>query len=437
MKQTFSVIVLTCYLALRITAFPHLEKNTLQDLIKREAGPQGCPFARDAAQQKKKRQLGFDPVAQHVSTTGEHAFVAPNLAAGDKRGPCPGLNALANHGYLPHNGIAPATTIIQAVTEVYGMAIDLAAFLAQYGTAFDGDAVSLTPGYSIGGPSALGGILGGTGILRTPSGLTGSHNNYEADTSSTRGDLYLAGNNDLLQMDPFHQYYDALLDDTPAPEQYSALFRFRQGRFNDSIENNPYFFFPQFAGVLVAPAGYAFPPAMMSNKSAQYPQGYLDKETFKSFFAVSGEPGSFTYQPGYERIPDNFYKRAVGDEYSIPDYLADVLQFARQDPRLLSIGGNTGTPNTFTGISLTDFTHGVYNSATLAQGNNLQCFTFQLIQAEAPGLLTGVYEDVTQALGDLFQEIDGALDGLGCPQLEAVDSSFYGRYPGYGKTGAA
>ncbi|KAL9025225.1 MAG: hypothetical protein Q9196_005913, partial [Gyalolechia fulgens] len=55
----------------------------------------------------------------------------------------------------------------------------------------------------------------------------------------------------------------------------------------------------------------------MSNKSAQYPQGYLDKETFKSFFAVSGEPGSFTYQPGYERIPDNFYKRAVGDEYGI------------------------------------------------------------------------------------------------------------------------
>lgn len=117
MKQTFSVIVLTCYLALQVTAFPHLEKNMLQDLIKREAGPQGCPFARDAAQQKKKRQLGFDPVAQHVSTTGEHAFAAPNLAAGDKRGPCPGLNALANHGYLPHNGIAPATTIVQAVTE--------------------------------------------------------------------------------------------------------------------------------------------------------------------------------------------------------------------------------------------------------------------------------------------------------------------------------
>lgn len=55
--------------------------------------------------------------AQHVSTTGQHAFVPPNSAAGDHRCPCPDLNALANHGYLPHNGIAPAVTVIQAVTQ--------------------------------------------------------------------------------------------------------------------------------------------------------------------------------------------------------------------------------------------------------------------------------------------------------------------------------
>lgn len=62
---------------------------------------------------------------QHISTSGVHKFVPPDFAKGDKRGPCPGLNALgaynhacsgphgnlsswyttANHGYLPHNGI--------------------------------------------------------------------------------------------------------------------------------------------------------------------------------------------------------------------------------------------------------------------------------------------------------------------------------------------
>lgn len=76
----------------------------------------------------------------------------------------------------------------------YGMSLDLGAFLAAYGTVFNGDALSLTPGYSIGGPACiglLGGLLSGTGITRTPSGLSGSHNNYEGDTSATRGDQYV------------------------------------------------------------------------------------------------------------------------------------------------------------------------------------------------------------------------------------------------------
>lgn len=40
--------------------------------------------------------------------TGEHAFQPPNK--GDQRGPCPGLNALANHNYIPHNGIVSVSS---------------------------------------------------------------------------------------------------------------------------------------------------------------------------------------------------------------------------------------------------------------------------------------------------------------------------------------
>lgn len=36
----------------------------------------------------------FNAKAQYVSNTGDHAFVAPDFAAGDVRGPCPGLNAM-------------------------------------------------------------------------------------------------------------------------------------------------------------------------------------------------------------------------------------------------------------------------------------------------------------------------------------------------------
>lgn len=72
------------------------------------------------------------------------------------------------------------------------MSLDLGTFLAVYGTVFDGNPLSLTPGYSIGGPTSLSSnILGNlVGTVGSPQGLSGSHNKYETDTSPTRGDLY-------------------------------------------------------------------------------------------------------------------------------------------------------------------------------------------------------------------------------------------------------
>jgi hypothetical protein len=54
----------------------------------------------------------FDAAAQYVDTTGKHAWKAPGKY--DQRGPCPGLNALANHNYLPHNGIGTIDQFIDA-----------------------------------------------------------------------------------------------------------------------------------------------------------------------------------------------------------------------------------------------------------------------------------------------------------------------------------
>jgi hypothetical protein len=58
-----------------------------------------------------KRAPGFSASQQYVSNTGTHGFQAPG--SGDLRGPCPGLNAMANHGYIPHNGVATITQFIQ------------------------------------------------------------------------------------------------------------------------------------------------------------------------------------------------------------------------------------------------------------------------------------------------------------------------------------
>ena len=69
----------------------HLEKQeATQDEPaneKRQSGPGGLPFTTF-----NENQL--------IDVTGVHAWKAPG--PNDLRGPCPGLNALANHGYFPH-----------------------------------------------------------------------------------------------------------------------------------------------------------------------------------------------------------------------------------------------------------------------------------------------------------------------------------------------
>lgn len=82
-------------------------------------------FERDHPSEKQKRQTGPAGLPfttfnenQLVDVTGQHRWIAPG--PNDIRGPCPGLNALANHGYFPRNGVVPLTVGATATNEVYG-----------------------------------------------------------------------------------------------------------------------------------------------------------------------------------------------------------------------------------------------------------------------------------------------------------------------------
>ena len=112
-------------------------------------------------------------------------------------------------------------------------------------------------------------------------------------------------------------------------------------------------------------------------------------------------------------------------------YLLDVLNFGIQDPRLLSIGGNTGTTNSFVEVDISDLTMGVFNSETLTQGNNFECLVFQLIQAETQSLIASIYANVAEAFQPLAANISSILEGLSCPQLNRVNTNQYNQYPGY------
>lgn len=190
------------------------------------------------------------------------------------------------------------------------MGADLAAFLSIYGAVFDGDLTS----WSIGGPDARVGIP----LLGEPEGISGSHNKYEADVSPTRGDLYEYGNDYKLVVKQFKEEFQEQADETDATSNYDigVLTTFRAKRFQESIDNNPYFLNNFFSGLLVQPAAYTFQYRFMANHSEADPAGRLSKSVLKTWFSITGKYPNFKYTPGHERIPDNWYRRAFGDEYT-------------------------------------------------------------------------------------------------------------------------
>ncbi|KAJ3559844.1 heme-thiolate peroxidase [Leucocoprinus birnbaumii] len=46
----------------------------------------------------------------------QHPYRRPG--PNDMRGPCPGLNTLANHGYIPHSGIATPEQLIDSIWSI-------------------------------------------------------------------------------------------------------------------------------------------------------------------------------------------------------------------------------------------------------------------------------------------------------------------------------
>lgn len=311
---------------------------------------------------------------------------------------------------------------------VFGMGKDLGGFLAIYGSLIDGNLGS----WSIGGPNpALGPTLS---LLGTPQGISGSHNKYESDVSPTRPDLYEYGNDYKVIISQFEQMYALQPDASTANYDLSVLTPFRAARFQQSIEQNPYFFNGPFSGVAVQPAAYTFIYRFMANKSAEAPEGILSQSVLKSFFSITGVPGSFKWTEGHEKIPDNWYKRAISDEYTIPFFLTDLLVAAIEYPQFLNIGGNTGKVNTFTGVDFEDLTGGVFNGATLLEGDNLACFLFQTLQQATPDILKRVLTNVGDAVNTLNTMTNGILAGLTCPQIEKIDVSQFSNYPGYTKS---
>ncbi|EGP83573.1 unnamed protein product [Zymoseptoria tritici ST99CH_3D1] len=357
----------------------------------------------------------FDKEAQYidVSAGSGHEWQPPRK--GDLRGVCPGLNAFANHGFLPRNGYATIQQYIDITEKVVGMGADLSGFLAVLGALLDGDLTAWsmggTPPLGVGGPLAQGG-----------HGLIGSHNKYENDVSPTRPDLYESGNNYITDAAAFQK----LIDVSPGGEvTLDSLTVHRSNRFDRSLNNNPYFFNGPFPGLLVQSAAFTFIYRFMANHSEADPVGTLSYDVIKSWFGIEGENGNYKARQGYERIPENWYRRSLTAPYTIPYFLGDTVVAAGLHPKFLNVGGNLdGKTNNFAGVNINNLTGGVFNGADLLKGNNLGCFAFQTVTQLKGDLLAGVVSGIQNLLGSLIPQ-------LGCPKLNRIDEQQLRRFPGY------
>lgn len=210
--------------------------------------------------------------------------------------------------------------------------------------------------------------------------------------------------------------------------------KFRQ-RFEDvqdeSIQNNPYFFTGAFSTVVVVPAAYNFVINFMSNHTKEEPSGYLDGYNFKTFFGVSGEPGSFEWNKGQERVPENWYRRPSDRPYTAADVFADVGLGYAAYPNTLKFGGNVGKPNSFVGLNVANLTGGVFSAEDLFEGNNLACFSYSILQQAIPDFLNKALNKLGPVT-DLIDKYFGPLvGGLSCPQLGKFDVGVFDQFPGY------
>ncbi|KAH6905634.1 Chloroperoxidase [Coprinopsis sp. MPI-PUGE-AT-0042] len=244
-----------------------------------------------------------------------HPFIKPGPL--DIRGPCPGLNTLANHGYLPRSGIASPQQIVEAVMEGFNMENGLAIFVTYAAFIVDGNPI--TNLMSIGGKTIR------TGIDPPKPAIVGglnTHAVFEGDTSMTRGDFYHGDNHSLnttlwAQFIDYSNTYGGGFYDLPAAH---AL---RTQRIAQSLATNPQFDFtsPRY---FTAFAESVFPLNFF--RDGRIADGKLDLASAESFFIQ-------------ERFPKDFHRKPTPGGVEGFDYLAERANILP--------GRNNGTVNNY------------------------------------------------------------------------------------------
>ncbi|CAF1084881.1 unnamed protein product [Adineta steineri] len=321
----------------------------------------------------------------------DHPFIPPG--PNDIRGPCPGLNTAANHGYINRTGITNFDELVTMQQDLYNFASDTAIVLTTLGVALDGDPI--TGKLSIGRQSS-----DVSSNSTTPPGLNG-HNRFEGDASLTRNDFYLAnGNNFLFNGTLFKMMYDRARENNDLFD-WEAMAQFRYDRYQQSKAEDGQFVFAPPALLLYGAASFVY--EVFPNGTDMVPR----LNVISPFFgAQKTDCGEWRGVP--ERIPCNWVKRKT--PYSLVNVSEQMLKLFLANPVLF--GGNNGTRNSFTAYPQQLETNNQTVSGTA-------CFIYQgILSATSLEVDAGVTEAVP-VLNYLIKKLDPIFgDQFGCPSTK-------------------
>jgi hypothetical protein len=86
--------------------------------------------------------------------------------------------------------------------------------------------------------------------------------------------------------------------------------------------------------------------------------------------------------------------------------------------------------DSFTGVDTSDLTGGVFNSASLLDGNKGACFLYQASLAAMPSAAAPALGALGSVLGWALNQLGPDMAKLECPQLATFDNSLFNAFPG-------
>jgi len=293
-----------------VDAFPAYAKryagprngNTGKPILRRAAEPYSPEFPYTGATLNGQAGTGVGGV--QVPAPGDYAHYYQDPPPGAQRGPCPGLNTLANHGFLSRDGLTTYTELVAALQNAYNSEFPVAVALTMLGMVFDGDPV--TEMLSIGAGVPL--QTGKDGEYTGEYGGLSDHGTFELDVSLARNDFYLNGDAHSFNGTLFGMMVETAKSTSSAENplfDFNALALYRSQQYDRARVENPWLYFPNLALHNYGAATF------LQNTFPSSAKNYTpDLETISSFFgAVQAEDGTWTHVG--ERTPPNWHNRVT------------------------------------------------------------------------------------------------------------------------------